>query len=146
MEKVRPSTVWPYNRRIEDGCRTYIARWLANTGSRHTHTPLSHLLIAHTSRACYLLLPLLLVVAVGDQQIDMQSALASGTFRTHYYTLRSWSINAFCAMVKAFSLIPKCQNTMHNIQPYQSELRTRNHPSLQGCFGGMPLTGLPVPI
>jgi len=85
MEKVRPSTVWPYNRRIEDGCRAYIARWLANTGSRHTHThtPMSHLLIAHTSRACYLLL---LLVAVGDQQIDMQSALASGTFRTHYYT------------------------------------------------------------
>ena len=57
---------------------------------------------------------------------------------------RSWSIIAFCVMVKAFSRILKCKNQgiMYNLMSLR--LRMRNHPSLQGYFSGMPL--IPVPI
>jgi len=57
---------------------------------------------------------------------------------------RSWSIIAFCVMVKAFSRILKCKNQgiMYNLMSLR--LRMRNHPSLQRYFSGMPLISVPI--
>ena len=57
---------------------------------------------------------------------------------------RSWSTNAFCVIVKAFSWIPECKSQCMMYKLTTVKLRTRNHPSLRGCFGGMTL--IPVPI
>jgi len=55
-------------------------------------------------------------------------------------------VNAVCVMVKAFSRIPKCRNSCIIYNLMSLKLHTRNHPSLQGCFSGMPLIPIPVPI
>jgi len=52
---------------------------------------------------------------------------------------RSWSINAFCV-----SWIPTCKKYCIMYDFMSLKLRKRNHPSLRGCFSGMPL--IPVPI
>ena len=47
-------------------------------------------------------------------------------------------------MEKRFSSIPKCKNLCITYNRMSLKLRTRNHPSLQRLFSGMPL--IPVPI